>query len=194
MRLFVAIELDDEARAALQAEQRRIRMALGDSGGPSWMRAERMHVTLAFIGEVDAARLAAIRRAVDMPIDRAAFVMSLEGLGVFPPRGAPRVGWIGATEGTGGIVAVQRTIADRLHDAGVELEARPFHPHVTLVRWRDARPRDAARVRTIAATGEIARVRVDHVTLFESRQSAGGAVYTALASGPLRGRAASPVQ
>jgi 2'-5' RNA ligase len=194
MRLFVAIELDDDARAALDAEQHRIRDALGDSGGPSWLRPERMHLTLVFIGEVDQPQLVDIRRAVEAPIDAAPFVMSIGGVGVFPPAGAPRVGWVAALEGAKSVVAVQETIADRLRGLGIELEARPFHPHVTLVRWRHARARDAERFRTIAAAGEIARVRVDRVTLFDSRQSPGGVAYSGLAHGPLRGSAASPVQ
>jgi RNA 2',3'-cyclic 3'-phosphodiesterase len=194
MRVFVAIHLEDDARAALAAEQRRIGDALGDSGGSSWLRPERMHVTLAFIGEVDEPRLSDIRRAIEAPIDTAPFVMSLGGVGVFPPSGAPRVGWVATIEGTAPVVAIQKTIAERLRAIGIELESRPFHPHVTLVRWKHARTRDAARLRTIAAAGEIARARVDRVTLFESRQSPAGATYISLAEGPLRGSAASPVQ
>src|SRR4051812_49302414 len=113
MRLFVAIELDDDARAALDAEQRRIRAALGDGGGPSWIRSERMHVTLAFIGEAAEPLAEKIRRAIEAPIERPSVLMSLGGLGVFPPRGAPHVGWIGTIEGTDAVVAIQRTIAGR---------------------------------------------------------------------------------
>ncbi len=66
MRLFVAIDLSDEARAAAAAEQKRLAAALG--GGRSslrWVKPDQLHLTLAFLGEVDEARGAVGRRCAD---------------------------------------------------------------------------------------------------------------------------------
>jgi 2'-5' RNA ligase len=67
----------------------------------------------------------------------------------------------------------------------VTLDRRPFHPHLTLARWRRSR-RDAAR-RALAAGPDtpIARVTVDHVTQYECRLTPAGPVYTALARATL---------
>ena len=114
----------------------------------------------------------------------APFALRFVGLGLFPGRGAPRVIWLGTTTGSEAASAVHRVAAERLRDAGVELERRPFHPHVTLARWRGARAADARRVLAADNGREIAAVRVDHVTLFESRQQRDGAAYRAVARAP----------
>ena len=78
---------------------------------------------------------------------RRPFDIVFSGAGVFPPRGAPRVLWIGIGAG------VDRTPTRfsaswraRVAAHGVELDARDFHPHLTLGRWRSSRTSDRARV------------------------------------------------
>jgi RNA 2',3'-cyclic 3'-phosphodiesterase len=194
MRLFVAIELDDRAREAVAAEQQRVRDALADGCSQTWIPVDRIHLTLAFLGEVVAPQLPDVVSGAALPLDAAPFTLTFAGLGTFPPRGAPRVVWLGTTVGSSAAAAVQRIVADRLLRAGIALERRPFHPHLTLARLRRARPPDAGRIRAIDSGQAIARVSVDHVTLFESRLAPRGAVYTAVAHGPLIGGAAPPVQ
>jgi 2'-5' RNA ligase len=64
MRLFVAVDLDDASREAIGAEQTRLRRALDAEGRPAWkwVRLDRMHLTLVFIGEVDAPAAEALDR------------------------------------------------------------------------------------------------------------------------------------
>ncbi len=95
MRLFVAIELDDDAREAFAVEQARLRAAVGENGGPTWIAPHRLHLTLAFLGEVAEPRASEVVRIIARPISAAPFTLAFGGLGVFPPRGAPRVIWVG---------------------------------------------------------------------------------------------------
>ena len=72
MRLFIAIDLDEAARSAVAAEQRRLAAALrGGSGRSSikWVQADHMHLTLVFLGEIEEARAQPIIEdvAVDLP-------------------------------------------------------------------------------------------------------------------------------
>src|SRR3982750_4330329 len=97
------------------------------------------------------------------------FTVALSGVGVFPPRGAPQVVWLGIADGGQHVTALQREVAARIADCGLPLERRPFHPHLTIGRWRSARPTDAQRAIAAAHDGEIARFAVDHVTLFHSQ-------------------------
>jgi 2'-5' RNA ligase len=144
-----------------------------------------MHLTLAFIGSVPPEQAARIVAAGELPIAIAPFEMSLAGVGVFPPRGAPRVLWLGVADGTPDVTGLQQIVAGRLAAAGVDLEARPFHPHVTLARWKSSRGADGRRVRDASIGGRPIRTAVDAVTLFESRQGPAGSVYTAVARTPL---------
>jgi 2'-5' RNA ligase len=146
-RLFVAIDLSDAARQAIAAEQARIVAAVVNvvnganvgnvrSGAVRCVRPDHLHVTLAFIGDVAESRAAAIVEAWAAPLAAAPFEVAFGGVGVFPSRGAPRVLWLGLTSGAEEVGAVQRLVAARLEAIGVAFEHAPFHPHLTLARWR----------------------------------------------------------
>jgi 2'-5' RNA ligase len=189
MRLFVAVDLSDKARQAMAAEQKRIGAALhGAATSLKWVRPEHAHLTLVFLGHVDVARVPAVVDAIGRDVDAPAFEMVLAGAGAFPPRGAPRVLWIGIGGGSAQLLDVQRELAGRLVALGIPLEDRPFHPHLTIARWRQSRATDRLRALEAASSGEIARVRVEFATLYESRPSPSGPSYGALTRATLRPR------
>jgi 2'-5' RNA ligase len=184
MRLFVAIELDDAARAAVAAEQKRIASAIDREKTLTWVATDRMHLTLVFLGEVADALVPTIVDAVNRDIGDAPFDAVFAGVGMFPPdraRKPPRMLWLGLADGADNTIALQRTISSRFDGLGVTIEDRAFHPHLTLARWRRSVWSDRRRVADVASGAAIARIRVDHVTLFQSRLSASGPSYTALA-------------
>src|SRR5438067_291244 len=122
MRLFVAIDLDDAARRALGEEQRRIADAMkGVDRNVSWVRPERMHLTLAFLAAVSDPKLPELTDALRAPFHATAFVMALGGLGVFPSRGAPRTLWVGMRAGSDQTLDVQREVAERIGRTGLVL-------------------------------------------------------------------------
>jgi 2'-5' RNA ligase len=187
MRLFVAADLPDAAREALAAEQTRIKASLAGSAGiVRWVRPEQSHLTLVFLGEVSDARVAGVVDAVGRNVPGAAFEITLESVGVFPPRGAPRVLWVGVGAGTAPLVELQRRLAERITALGVPLEERPFHPHLTLARWRESRPTDRDRALKAAPRGAIARAVVAGATLYQSRLSSAGPSHIPLARAALR--------
>lgn len=186
MRLFVAVDLNDVARAAIAAEQKRVASAMGESRSDiKWVRPDRMHLTLVFLGEMADARVPAIVDAIGHDVDAVRFDVAFGGIGVFPPRGAPKVVWIGVTAGARELVDLQRRIAERLAPLGVELDSRPFQPHLTLGRWRDSRGSDRQRAVAAVHGGEVARVRIERATLYQSRISSAGPTYTPLAHAKL---------
>jgi 2'-5' RNA ligase len=114
---------------------------------------------------------------------------------VFPSRGAPRVWWLGISEGGADLTALQALVASRLRAADIPFDAKPFHPHVTLARWRDSSPSDRRAVARLRAeqghTPVLARLLVDSVFLYDSQLPSGrgaggrGPTYTALTHAPL---------
>ena len=189
MRLFVAVDLDDEARAAIATTQKRVARALADSSSKvAWVKPDRIHLTLVFLGEVEDVRVPALvetmgRRVVGEPFD-----MTLENIGVFPPRGAPLVVWVGVSEADAALRALHDVLAQRVAAHDIPIESRPFSPHLTLGRWRTSRPSDRRRVIGAAQPGRIARVHVDAATLYHSRLSSAGPTYTPLARATLSTR------
>ena len=187
MRLFVAVDLDDTARTAIAAEQKRVAAVVGDARSVTWVKPDRMHLTLVFLGEVSDAHAPAIVDSVSRLVAMPAFSITFQGLGVFPSRGGPRALWVGITDGSAELSELQREIAGRVTDAGVVLDSRPFHPHLTLGRWRQSRPSDRRRVQSASRPDVVARVPVAAATLYQSRISSAGPTYTALARATLSG-------
>lgn len=125
-RLFFALWPDEEAAAQLAS----LSASLADIAQGKPVPREKIHVTLAFLGEVDA-------RACDEALAAAAgarsqaFTLKLDGVGSFK---AARVGWAGCARVPAALSGLQSGLASRLRDRGFALEDRPFVPHVTLSR------------------------------------------------------------
>jgi 2'-5' RNA ligase len=151
----------------------------------SWVRTDRMHLTLLFLGNVEEAVEQHVRSVLACPIRETPFDVTFDGLGFFPDRGSPRVLWLGVREGLEHLRSVHRTVATRVgFDVSRDLQATPqqppFTPHLTLARLRDRVPRGklAGITRIRASAGPS---RIDRVTLYESRLSQAGPTYVPLA-------------
>jgi 2'-5' RNA ligase len=189
MRLFTAIDLTDDARAAVVAEQERLRRALREAS-LKWARPEQLHLTLVFIGEVDEPRPVIDALGTELPVSP--FRLGLGGVSMFPARGAPRVLWLGAVEGATETIDLHRLVAQRLESCGVPRTSQAFQPHLTLARWRESRSSDRRAVAGFDAT-RVAAVPVIEVTIYQSRLSPSGSVYTPLARTRLAGPGPAPL-
>jgi 2'-5' RNA ligase len=185
VRLFVAVDLDADSRAAIAALQTRLAERIGRDDSLRWVDPLRLHLTLAFIGETPDDRVPEFVSAFSSPVPGPPFTVVFQHLGIFPERGAPRVLWVGLSAGADTAIALHRHVAKRLEQLKVTLEHRPFHPHLTLARWRSSRPSAAARAAAAGIDQAIARLDVGFVTLYRSRLSPAGPAYTALARATL---------
>ena len=193
-RTFIALDLSEVARTALRGELRRLARALPDV---RFVDPDSLHLTLAFLGELDDDTLAAvIALAGEVARHTAPFELALAGLGVFGPPTALRVIWAGVGGETRSLLALQRRLAAALEAEGFPREQRPFSPHLTLARLK--RPLDAAarqRLDKLLASPASkpasweARWRVADLRVMRSELAATGARYTALSVAPLTGGA-----
>jgi 2'-5' RNA ligase len=131
-RVFIALHLSDDARAALGRELRRLGRALP---GVRLSDPASLHLTLAFLGEIDDATLAAVI-ALTGEVARATppFHLALGRLGIFGPPEAPRVVWAGVGGELPRLRALQRRLSEALEPLGFPRDPRPFSPHLTLAR------------------------------------------------------------
>ena len=145
----------------------------------AWVAAENVHLTLKFLGEVDAGRETEIRGALTAAVaGTRAMTLAVRGAGVFPNARAPRVLWAGVEPDP----AIE-ILADRIERScaplGFATEGRPFRPHLTLGRARrDARPREWAGISELldGITLE-ATTLLEGVDLLRSELRRGGSVY-----------------
>jgi 2'-5' RNA ligase len=189
MRLFVAVELAPDVVAAaldlidrLQAKAAR----LAPQARLTWVTADRLHVTVRFIGHGDERKADAIKAALGSALASESFDLTLAGTGAFPPKGPPRVVWAGLTMGRNRLLAVERTVSERLTHVGVAPEDRPYNPHLTLARVREAAGLRAASLLDGVSEVVLGVTQVDAITLFESRLSPKGPTYVALHRTALR--------
>jgi 2'-5' RNA ligase len=182
MRLFVAVVLPADVMAAASRVIGELRKRCDESAPRArltWAVPRRMHLTLQFIGEANPSRTQAIEQALEPPFDLPPFEMAFGGTGIFPDARRPRVIWAGLTAGAQPLRGLQQQVAARLARAGVAPEDRPFQPHLTLARVREAAGLRAPSVLEGLADAQLGRVRVVETVLFESRATAGGQEYVA---------------
>ncbi len=184
MRLFVAIELPERIRTVADDLTARLRSELPPA---RWVAAANLHLTLAFLGELDEGRLPGLAAGLTPALARRApFRLRLAGSGCFPPSGRARVAWLGFEESPE-VIALAAATATALRAAvGYEPERRPFRPHLTVARCSPPWPPAAARRWSEAVDGSLGEAfRVDSVALVRSRLGSAGATYSNVHRFPL---------
>ena len=187
-RLFVAVWLPGEAREEAERIRRRLAAAEPSLG---WVAPENLHVTLAFLGDVEPDRIADLTERIGQALRGAApFTVQPGSLGTFPAAGRVRVVWLGLEVGTEEIAALASRLSGTLV-AGSYMAPpdRPFTAHVTLGRPKGARGSGRlgdllSAIRPCGGAG-----RIEEVTLVESRLTPRGSHYEVLARFPLAGNA-----
>lgn len=172
LRLFVAVPLPEELLGFVEEAQ----AALPSLGGLRLLRVQQLHVTLAFIGEVDYSKAAAARAVVEgVPAEMGGEAW-IERFLLLPSARRPRVVALELTDEAEVFSRLFAHVMGGLEEAGVmRREKRPFRPHLTIARLRNPAP-----VQPKSQCGR-ARFAVQSVCLYRSELRRAGAVYTVLA-------------
>jgi 2'-5' RNA ligase len=189
--VFCAIDLPDGLKSGVGEYAARLREAVPE-GRASWERPEKLHLTLKFVGEVEQARVEALARALEHAARGvSSFELSVAGTGTFPPKGLPRVLWLGIEDASGELSRLHRLLEDACAGEGLTREARPFQPHLTLARLRSRE--GAERLGALHREGAFARqaFTVTEIILMRSELGPGGSKYTPVSRQRLRGGGAA---
>lgn len=127
MRLFIAINFDQETKEKLLAVQRRLR----EFGRGNFSRRENLHLTLAFLGEVSQNQIEQVCRAMDATTV-SSMDLTFDHVGCFRRNGGD-LWWIGLAENQS-LISLQSRLSSHLATQGFLLERRRFSPHITLAR------------------------------------------------------------
>ena len=184
MRIFLAVDLNPAIRSGIAAVQDFL--AREGIRGIRWVNPGGVHLTLHFCGEISGETVDRLARAIAPGAPAPPCSVGIGGLGAFPARGAPRVLFVAAKEAAP-LVKVAAWVEERVASAGLPRERRPFHPHLTLGRFRPgARPVDRKLLEASVAQ-DLGTLPVDRIVMFRSHLEAGGARYEALQAFPLLG-------
>jgi len=191
IRAFLAIELPRDIHDLIEGVRERLRPALQ---GIRWTRAEGMHLTVKFLGDLLPDDVTRVSEVVERNTGGVApMKLTLDAPGVFPGLNRPRVLWIGVGGETGRLEALQAAIeGDLERECGFPGEKRSFTAHLTLGRARSRGGIISGTENLPGMVGDLSANRFDarELILFRSELRPTGPVYTKLARFPFGGEAA----
>ncbi|HSE37295.1 MAG TPA: RNA 2',3'-cyclic phosphodiesterase [Blastocatellia bacterium] len=176
IRTFICIEISESIKSRIDKLQETLRQI---DALVSWTKPLNIHLTLKFLGGVEASR---INRTIKA-LERAAtgigpFEVQAGGAGCFPSPRRPRVLWVGISNVPEPLRQLYSNIEDELAREGFPREKRKFSPHLTIGRIRE--PRNSARVAEalIASGFETEAFLAKEVILMRSDLKPTGSIYT----------------
>lgn len=193
IRTFIALALEAPIRRRIGKLQAELSEADSDI---KWTEPNNLHVTMLFLGEVDARELVDVCKAVrGIAQKREAFSLEVAGIGCFPNTRRPRTIWVGIGEGRDEVVRLHHELEDALIKLGAyRREDREFTPHITLGRTRNGEVAPAlAAILPGQADWNAGRQTVAEIHVMGSELKPEGPEYTVVSREKLRGES-EPVQ
>jgi 2'-5' RNA ligase len=177
-RVFCALDISKDVRTRLVDHIQRLRESVPNIQA-SWSRADNIHLTLKFFGDVEKEAIKRLSAATARVVQTfSPFQIRVAGTGTFPKQALPRVLWVGIEDPSGTLASLQERFEDECAKEGFPKEERAFRPHLTLARIR--KPQGSR------ALGEVHRemgfaateVVVPELMLMRSELSSEGSKYT----------------
>lgn len=186
-RLFVALPVPESVRGAIAASQDALRQKLAP-GSVRWSPADQLHLTLRFLGEVDASRVTDVTNDLQTACALLpAFDLVASGLDFFPHAQKPRVLWVGVTDAGAALQNLWAAVQAATNPYTDEPPEARYVGHVTIGRVKFLQPPDRSVLAAQAgrmARHEFGRWTADHAVLMRSELAAQGARHTVLAYCP----------
>jgi 2'-5' RNA ligase len=182
MRVFIAIDIDEQIRKALGNLQNELRSKVDiKKSDVKWVNPDNIHLTLKFLGEIkDQEAVDVCNITKEVASRHESFELALETVGHFGGRSA-RVLWIGTGQNSDNLLQLQSDLEEQLASAGWPRETRKFSGHLTLCRVRNSK----AGVKLAQMTEgykdfKLGTVSADSVSVYQSQLTPTGPIYTVL--------------
>ena len=179
IRTFIALDLPPAARESLEGVEKELRKA---DAPVSWIKPERVHLTLKFLGDVTSEQIEDIQAALQRAAAGAsAFRIQPKGCGAFPTIKQMRVVWVGLCGDDEPLKKLQKEVETAMASLGFKPEDRPFRAHLTLGRVKGRQNLRALQEALMALqTFEAEAFDVTELVLYKSELRREGALYTPL--------------
>jgi 2'-5' RNA ligase len=186
MRAFIALNLSSELKHELSRLQEELTKANADV---KWVKTENIHLTLKFLGNVEETKIEEIRHILDgISSPEKPFEISLSNLGAFPNLNHPRVLWVGLDKGSSETKRIAASLENELQKIGFPKEERPFSAHLTLGRVKSGRNKAALKEKASSLQVRPKSCVVNNLTVFQSKLTPTGPIYTSLHEAKFTGR------
>lgn len=182
MRVFIAIDIDEQIRKALGRLQDELRgKADIKKSDAKWVNPQNIHLTLKFLGEIKDEQVAEVCNITrDVAGRHESFDLDVESVGHFGGKSA-KVLWVGMGQNCDKLLQLQQDLEQQLDSAGWPMENRKFSGHLTLCRIRSARAGDnLAQLARQYKDFKLGTMPADSVTVYQSQLKPQGPIYTVL--------------
>ena len=133
IRAFIAVQIPTQLQQQIHRETAPLRTQL-NRGLVRWVAPENIHLTLHFLGDTPAEKLAKLKEILEKEVEKIQpFEISVKGVGVFPNLSRPSVIWAGI-ESNDKPLELQRCVQTAASQIGSVPEKRRFSAHLTLGR------------------------------------------------------------
>ncbi|MEM5804321.1 MAG: RNA 2',3'-cyclic phosphodiesterase [Candidatus Aenigmatarchaeota archaeon] len=184
MRLFIAVKIPEDLKAKIASIQDRLDSTDDDI---KLVEPENLHFNLKFIGEYELNSLPKLKAAMDSICSQfEAFDAHIADIGTFPSPTFIRTIWLGMKKGGQALSAIAESIEMGLESLGITKDERGFTPHLTLARVKGrCSPELISVIRELKGI-DIGSFKVEEITLFESKLTPKGPIYSEIHSVKLR--------
>ncbi len=144
-----------------------------------WERAEKLHLTLKFLGDIDEERLKNLIEAVEKTTKQfSSFKLQISETGAFPsPRNA-RILWLGARDEQRNMQRLNEILETECERKGFEKEKRIFKAHLTIARLREPQKSKELAGKHLRNGFASIEFTVSEVVIYESLLQKSGSIYS----------------
>ena len=168
MRLFIAIELEGEARDFVLGMRQKMVESITRQG-VRFVKPEKLHLTIAFLGDVDEDELGPLAVALGT-VNGSAFEIAFQAIGGFPDLRRPKVVWIGLNRGEPELEKLSEAVKPIVKLFAPQMDDKPFSAHLTVARVSPGSKEVGAILSRLPETGESPPMVVDHISLVHSKR------------------------
>lgn len=174
LRLFFGLEIPESVKQRLLSIQQPII-------GARWQSADQLHLTLMFLGNLEAQQLPDVRESArNLPVKP--FDLTVSGIGCFGHPDHPKNLWAGV-QPVEELAELHDALNQRLALCGFGQEKRTFRPHITLSRFKK-QPGSVRELLWEHQEVHAGTFSVNRLALFQSIQGSRGSTYRVLARFP----------
>lgn len=178
IRTFIAVDLPQDIKMKLD---RLIASFRADGTGVRWVRAENLHITLRFLGDIKEEAAPKLAENIKTNVyGFGKFDLSLSGLGGFPNLRRPRVIWVGAGFGKERLGELASAVDDACLASRFGRADKPFSSHLTIGRIKSPKKNEKILPKIEKTSFETEPFNINAVTIFKSDLSPAGPKYTPL--------------
>ncbi len=144
-----------------------------------WVEPQNLHMTFQFLGEIDRSQAVSVLSNLQKIAESyEPFEVQYRALGVFPDRKRPRILWMGVSKGEAKLKKLASTVVQLNRREGIKVDSKPFHPHVTVCRIKEADRKKLLNLMNRYRNTEFGKEVIDRIALISSSLTSIGPIYT----------------